>query len=458
MRRPSRRGIAAAIIFGAVLVGANVWAASSDAVVDLSANRRFSLTAESRALARAVDADLDVTVFVYEEGGAARDARFLLNRYRDLNGRIDYRIVDPDEQPAEAARYGITGYSTAVYEYRGRRLETTSVNELQVSTTILRLLRGGSSTACFLTGHGEPALDDRRPDGLSSLGTLLGRNGYDVEPLDLRRGGEVPARCDVVAVVAPRVALLPDEVSALLDHTERAGRLAVLASPFFQEADPNPLLNPWGIAFAGGLAVDPDRSESADVSNVVVSEFPTTNPVVDGVPSLQFPAPGGLLVDDLAADGLTVSRLAVTSAGGFVETKPDTELEFSDGDIPGPVVLAAAADDSRVEDAGDDGDGARIVRTRVFATGNSLWASNDFLDRLGNRRFAVNAFNWLAEQEQLLTVGAQPPQPRELVWTRERERRVAAVAIGLVPGGVVAAGIVQWLVRRRVARRVAMQS
>ncbi|MGH9184454.1 MAG: DUF4350 domain-containing protein [Acidimicrobiales bacterium] len=447
MKRISRWAVLAAGV-----VGVNLWAASSTAQVDLSAGRRFSLTAESREVARAVDGPLRITAFLYERGGAARDARFLLGRYRELNRHIDYRIVDPDERPGEAARYGITGYSTVVVEYRSRRVDTTTVDEVRVSSAILRVLRGDATVACFLTGHGEPGLDDEGPDGLSSLAALLDNNAFEARPLDLRAGGPVPDGCGVVVVVGTQVGLLPAESDAITTFAQRAGRLAVLASPFFQDADPNPLLAPWGVTFVGGLAVDPERSEGLDVSNVIVSEFPSSSPVVDGVPSLQFPAPGGLLVDPAPRDGLTVSRLAVTSAQGFIETEPDTELVFDGGDFPGPVVLAAAADDSRVEPSGETrvGEGGpRIVRTRLFVTGNALWVTNRFLDQLGNRRFALNALLWLGEEEQLLTVASQPPQPRALPWTRERQRQVVAVTVGLAPGAVAAIGVARLTLRRR---------
>ena len=112
----------------------------------------------------------------------------------------------------------------------------------------------------------------------------------------------------------------------------------------------------------------------------------------------------------------------------------------------------------RVEASGEqrvEGDGPRIVRTRVVAVANSHFVENEFLGSLGNRRFIVNALGWLAEDAQLLTVATAPPSPRELPWTAERQREVVAVSVIGVPGAVLVAGLAQNGVRRSRSRRAA---
>jgi ABC-type uncharacterized transport system involved in gliding motility auxiliary subunit len=452
----TRGRIAAVLILVLVVIGANAWAHSTTAQVDLSENRRFSLSRESREIAEAVDAPMDVTAFLFQGGGVSRDAEFLLSRYRELNPKIDFRIIDPDEEPAEAKRFRISRYSSVVVDYEGRRVEARSPSEIDLSSAMLAVLRGERKTVCVVVGHGEPALDDTTDDGLSSMRSLLERNAYVVQELDLTRVSEVPAKCRAVALVGPQTGLLPAEEKALLRYARNAGRLMVLATPF-TTGDPNPLIEPWGISFAGGLAVDPARTRNLDLSNLVVEEFPSASPVVDGLEDarLNFPAPGGLLVGGEEREGLTVARLAVTSEDGFVETRPEDEIRFSPGDIPGPVVLAAAADDSRVAPTGETRlgeDGPRIVRTRVLVTGNSLWATNQFLDRLGNRLFLLNGLGWLTEEEQVLTVAASISPVRELPWTPERQNRVIGIAVVLVPGAVIGLGLVHRLVARRRER------
>lgn len=426
----------------AAIAAVNFAAARSTAQVDLSANRRFSLSAETRQVVREVRAPLQIRAFVYSRGGVARDVAFLLERYRELNSEIAYEIVDPDERPAEAQRYRISGYSTVVVEYAGRRADAPEVSEIQVSSAILRVLRGGTKTVCLLQGHGEPALEDTTSKGLSDLRDLLVNNGYAPRPVDLTAGAPVPQDCAALLVIGPTVPLKPSEITAINDYGNRQGRLLVLGdSALDSDADLNPILEPWGISISQAITLDPQRSVEQDPLGVVVQSFPSANPIVRSVPSLELLLPSGLLTRSDAANGLTVSKLAATSNAGYLDA--DANFKRSPADIAGPIVLAAAADRSRVA-------GATIERTRVVAVANSHFISNAFLDRLGNKRLIVNSMLWLSEAEQLLTVGAATPRPRDLPWTSERQQVVVAVTVVMVPGALLGLGVLQWWLGRRL--------
>jgi ABC-type uncharacterized transport system involved in gliding motility auxiliary subunit len=438
----------------AVLKAANVVARGHNAEADLSASRRFTLSPETRALVRAVRAPLRITAFLSEHGGVADDARFLLARYHELNSRITAHVVDPDAHPGQARAFGITQYATVVLQYRGQRVDAPDAEELEISTGILRLLRGHVRTICVLTGHGEPSLDDTSPNGLSQVADLLRHNAYDPRTLDLTTAGpgaKVPSDCAAVLIVGPIDPMLPTELDALQAYARDAGRLMVLATPESkQEADPNPLLAPWGVRFTGGVVVDPARSENLDPVNVIIESFPSVSPVDAGLSRLQFPAGGGLLVDiPPNRPGLTVARVAVASDQSFVETRPDVEFQRDDLDIPGPVLVAAAADDSRVVNGPT---GAHIARTRLFVAGDSIWATNQALGNLSNGRLFVNAVNWLAEEEQLLATTSRPNQARPLPLTAERQTKILVTTVGVVPGAIVGVGLLAALGRRRRAR------
>jgi ABC-type uncharacterized transport system involved in gliding motility auxiliary subunit len=441
-----RRGAIAAVALLLVVVAGNVAAHAGDRQVDLSAARRFSLAGDSRALARAVRAPLRVTAFLNAGGPLAADARFLLERYHELNRHISFTVVDPDTHPGVAARLGVTRYSTVVLQYQGRRVDAPDATELSISTAILRLLRNVTPGVCILTGHGEPALDDTSPTGLSGVADLLGANAYRTQVVNLTVGqAQIPAGCDVVADIGPRDAFQPAEVQAINRFTAAHGRLLLAVSPL-TSADPNPITLPWGIGFLGGLVLDPDRSVNQDPSDVVVQDLPTVSPVVDQVDELQFPAAGGLIIQPNLAQGLSVARLAVSGPTSYDDTHPDSGLDFRAGDIGGPIVLAAAADRSQVG-------AGRTERTRVVVTGSDLWLTNGFLRDLGNRRFVVNALSWLTDQDQLVAATSRPADDRPLVFTGQRQEEVIGVAVVGVPAAIVLVGAVPALVGRRRRRR-----
>jgi hypothetical protein len=449
-----RRHLLFAIAAVILVVAANMAAYGKVAEVDLSASKRFSLASETKTLARAVGSNLQITAFLSNVGGAAKDATFLLARYHELNRRITFKVVDPDANPGEARRFGISRYSTVVLTYRGRRVDATDAQELPISTAILELLRGGTKPACILVGHGEPSLADTSPTGLSQLNLLLTNNAYTPRPLDLTTGtGQVPSDCAAVLIIGPVDPLLPAETNTLVQWARAGGHLMVLASSLTR-GDPNPLITPWGIHFVGGLVLDPARDQGLDQSNVIVQDFPSASPVDSGLSSLQFPASGGLVVDVGTRGGLTVEALAVTSSQGFVDSQPDQRTNFGPGDVPGPVPLAAAADDSRVVPGpGPSTPGAtHIVRTRVMVTGGELWATNQFINDLSNRRLMLNALAWVTEQEQLVAATSRPNDPRPLPLTPERRARILVITVGLVPGAIIGTGLLEGYAVRRLRR------
>jgi hypothetical protein len=245
------------------------------------------------------------------------------------------------------------------------------------------------TAVCFLTGHGESDLADESPAGLSALAALLATRGYEGRSLDLARGG-VPAGCGAVVLAGPRTPLAAGELDALLAHVGGGGRLMVLASPL-AAFDPNPLTKEWGIAFLGGLVVDPGRGRDGDVSDLVVEDLPAAGPLGRGVHRLAMPVSGAVVVAAATRPGVTASPLALTSGEAFVESQPEATPRRDEADVTGPVAVAAAAQD--VEDA----PGGRIVRARVVVTGGAAWATNQFLDDLGNRQFVLNALAWLTD-------------------------------------------------------------
>lgn len=460
MRGRARLLVVAVVVLVVVVVG-NLTAYAHNREVDLSAADSFTLSAETVALLHQVRHPLTITAFLTATGPEAHDASYLLARYREVNREVTWSVVDPDTNPGEARRFGITSYSTVVLGYQGRQVDAAAVEESDLSTAILRLLRGKTQEVCILTGNGEPGLDDTGPDGLSDVAALLRQNAYSATSVDLTVGNTaVPAGCAAVLEMGPQQALAPTEVTSLQTYLAAGGRLMMLTSSL-SSTDPNPILQPYGIGFEGGLVLDPARSEGVDWSNVIVQQLPSASPVDQGVTSLQFPAPSGLVVTG-SSGGRTVDALGVTSGQSYVDPNPSGgSVSFASGDIPGPVVVAAASDDSHVVSSGPGPapgvPGARVVRTRLFVTGCDTWMTNGFLDNLGNRRFFVNAVNWLAGQDNLVLSTSQPPGSRPLPLTPGLQAELLGVTVGAVPAVIVSGvlGRVAWTRRRgrRVRRR-----
>ena len=98
------------------------------------------------------------------------------------------------------------------------------------------------------------------------------------------------------------------------------------------------------------------------------------------------------------------------------------------------------------------GDAGR--RGRLVVVGDSDFASDAYLDVLGNRDVALNAVAWAAGEEEL--AGERPKNVPEvqrplspLVLTEQSARRLLATVAGVVPGLVLLTGLLVAIVRRR---------
>ena len=106
-------------------------------------------------------------------------------------------------------------------------------------------------------------------------------------------------------------------------------------------------------------------------------------------------------------------------------------------DNPGPLNLAAAGENTS-------------TKGRVVVFGNSLFASDEIFDSYGNGNMFINAVDWAAEQEDLLDLTTRPATQRTFVPPTQGSFLILLiVAILVIPGMVVFAGVSSWLSRRK---------
>lgn len=430
---------AVSALFVAVVVAANVLAYRGGGTVDLTDNHRLTLSAETKRVVHAVRATMTIEAFLRPGTGQGADVQALLDRYHDANRRLRVKVTDPDADPGRAQRLGITHYGTAVLRYHDRRVDLTTISEPEITSAVLRLVRGRTPVVCFVSGHGEGSLTDESASGLSEVAALTRRNGFAPKTITLV-SGTVDRSCDVVVIAGPREPFAPAEDAAIQTYLRHDGKVMLLADGLTR-ADPNTITRPWGIDFLGGVALDRRSNFDNDPSTPVVVDFPTTHQTVDGVPSLLLPAPAGVSVPDAdPRDGLHVTTLARTSGTSFLTDDPDAPNPAAS--LPGPVVVAAAADDSHVATGA-------VHRTRLLVIADTVFTNNQLLLTLGNGRLFANGLSWLAQEEVLLTVGTKAPGSHPLTMTPAHRDVAFATTAVTMPLAAALTGAIVFVVRRR---------
>jgi hypothetical protein len=107
-------------------------------------------------------------------------------------------------------------------------------------------------------------------------------------------------------------------------------------------------------------------------------------------------------------------------------------------DVPGPLILAWAAESE-----------TPFRPARIVVVGDSVFASNGWIDRGANRDFFLGAVEWLVAGESSLGIAPVIDLDRGVVLTRGQDRLFVALFLVGLPLFALALGAAVWRSRRR---------
>jgi ABC-type uncharacterized transport system involved in gliding motility auxiliary subunit len=497
MRRQSLRygaaGVAGAILVAALVGMANWLGARHYARFDWTTTRLYSLSEKSLNLVGALDQDLRIVVFMVPGGPVYDQVHELLARYQAASDRISVEYIDPDKEPLKttqlAEQFGVamadtvvfiagdrTKYVTAEqmvdYDYSGMQFGQQPTirafkGEEQFTSAILSLVAPEVPKVYFVTGHGEASLEAPAGAGadrsLSILADALRRDNMETASLSLL-SGEVPEDANVIVIAGPTRAYTEAEVDALGAYLDRGGRLLVALDPLIE---PDGTMRPTrledflaerGVTVSDDLVVDPSHKlPFFDLSAVYLTDF-ANHPVTRGLDGI---AVLFTVTRSLGVDSDEATAVVETSADGWGERDLGMLLRgepvvYDDGvDTPGPAAVAVVAEGEAAVGAEPVHDDAGPTaadtdrRYRLVVLGDSDFLTDVDIANAGNQILAVNAVSWLAARE--LTMGIPPRDVEQLALFvgRDQMRIIMLVALLVMPGAAVAAGLLVWRRRRR---------
>ncbi|TMA38283.1 MAG: hypothetical protein E6J79_07390 [Deltaproteobacteria bacterium] len=433
--------------------GVQVAAERTNHRFDLTPARELTIAPATRKLLAEVAAPLHITLF-FRRGTRERYAD-LVRLFADANPRIDFELLDLDRFPERARSLGVSSYGRAAIEYGGRRAVVLAAPEEQLAGGIRRVVHGRPRRLVFTTGHGERA-PGGGAEGYGRLAAALAAEDYSAEAASLV-DGPVPDGADVLVVAGPRHDFLLPELDAVAAYLKAGGGVVMLLDP---APLPNVarLLASMGIRLGDDMIVERERRVlGSDGLAAIVELFKRGNPVTDpdaGAIDTGAVLPSARTVDVGAeVPGVDAQTIARTAPSAWTERDPararrGEEPSAAAGDTPGPAPVLVMAE------VGHDGDGVGRRRGRLVVAGDADFASDAYLDLLGNRDLALNAVAWVAGEEAL--AGERPKQVPEvvrplspLVLTARDARAIFVVSAVVEPGLVLLAGVTLVGLRRR---------
>ena len=242
--RRLRYGTAATVLTVVVIVAVLLLNVIMDIVADrypitwdLSADKVFTLSEESIAVAESVQNEIEIVVFSDEEtftnpttGASAgipefdttlREFHTALRQYRThSDGKVTFKFVNPDQEPAQFAAYQKYDVATAdILFLSGERHKLCSIADLYelddsnyytygtyefyskaekvLAANIYNLQSENERIVQVLVGHEEDA------DTLAGLKSLYELNGYTFEELNITASAAFNADAEVMLIAAP---------------------------------------------------------------------------------------------------------------------------------------------------------------------------------------------------------------------------------------------------------------
>jgi len=415
---------------------------------DWTANNRNTLSAASISVLAQMPEQITVSAFTVDSGAMRQHIADLLGRYQRYKKSLELEFINPDTEPDKVRQLGITVDGELLFEYQGRSVQVTNLNEQTITNALQRLSRVAERWVVFVEGHGERSPFGKANHDLQVWAQQLEAKGFRLQGLNLATAALLPDNASILVIAGPQVDFLPGEVKLIEAYVAGGGNLLWLADPdgmFGLE----PLAEQLGVSFEPGVIVDPTAQMFAinDPTFAIVGDY-GLHPVVESFGVLTiFPRAAGVTVepqDQWQADSFLFTTERSWSETGVLEG----EISFDElEDVAGPMSLAAAVTRSLNNDAVDDE--AVSKQQRILVVGDGDFLSNAYLGNGGNLDLGMNMVNWLSRDDQLIAVPSKTALDSSLNLSRSASMVIGFGFLVLLPAILLLSGLTIWLKRRK---------
>lgn len=257
--------------------------------LDLTSDKLFTLSEESRQVAQSIDADIDVVVFAGEEnfsdattdstaGSIMRQFYELMKQYEaQSGGHVKTTYLDVVANPTLASRYSEYEVQSGDILFIGNgKHKKANINDLAsytsshysttisgsqvekiVASNLVNISSEYTPVVALLTGHDEASYS------LQGIQSVLSANNYEVREIDITGSEELGDDINTLVIAAPSKDYTDDEVKKVREWMNNGGNLGRNLAVFvnYQADCPNlyEYLNvDFGIEVTNNLIIETD--------------------------------------------------------------------------------------------------------------------------------------------------------------------------------------------------------
>jgi ABC-type uncharacterized transport system involved in gliding motility auxiliary subunit len=433
------------LAFIGVLIFVNVLAYQNPKSWDLTENKSNTLATETLNTLAALPEPVVANAYYTSRTSTDTVRKLLENFKQNSKGKFSYAFTDPEANLVAAQADGVERDATIVLHLGEHKEQVVAANEQDLVSAMVRLLNPENRVVYFVTGHGEPEIENSGDQSYSMAKATLEKKNYTVKPLGLLAEGKVPADAKVVIIAGPKTPLAAEEVQALDKYLSNGGAVIVMEAPTLLTkfgAVPDtlaPLLAKWGLALDDDIVIDPNANPVLVAVADTAAYAP--HPITDKMLGQNSYYPRARSVKTGTVEGVSITPLVTTNTNAWGETDfksiDNNQIAFDAAtDIAGPVTLAAAAENT-------------ATKGRLVVFGNVEFPFDAYY-RNGNGDILINAVDWAAAQEDIISLTPKetnsrkfnPPGTLGLIG-------IILTSICIIPLLVIAGGLAAWYSRRR---------
>lgn len=416
---------------------------------DWTYGQRNSLTTATVKLLTAMPDDIHVNVYLPEPSSMKTAVEELLKRYQSEKQNFYFKILNPDLDIDIARAENISRYGQVTVKYQGKKETLDNINESQLGNALSRLSRSSSPLAVFIQGHGERNPFDNANNGYSKLAAALEVKGLKVSSHNLLNG-TLPENTSIVVLAGASQSYLPGEVERLSQYIKAGGNLLWLQDPD-SNTGLEDLSQQLQLKFHPGILVDADPQLRATLriqhpATIAVLQY-NLHDITRQIPyNTLFMLAGG--VDFIAEDksdwsGTTLfsSRESTWSETGTLLTK-QIDFNMDQGDRLGPLPMAQALERTL---PGTE----KPRQQRVVIVADSDFLGNNYIGAGANLLLGQNMFNWLSQDEQLLSFEIKSAPDLQLELSDTAVSIIGITFLVILPAGLLFTGLLIWRQRKR---------
>ena len=472
----------AQIVLGVSLYcGLNFLAARHYVRWDMSENARNSLSPESAAYVKNLREGVEIYA-VMSMGRRDNESASIVRDFNTLFGQYEYastkkapikaKFVDAyvENRRAEelASRFGndLDECVIVASPRKSKKIPIADFYEIEdgarknfkgetlISSAILSVTSDKELNIYFLKGHGEMSVKSANNSrGLSEFAAALSARNYKVSELDLSETKEVPEDAGLVVVAGAKSAFLPREIDALRKYLLKSNGRGLVFLEMGSLLGLEEIFYEWGIMSDDMLVLDSGGDYESATGDLIARSFPK-NPhpiakyLIDSGTPVQFgsarpvrPDLGSPIDETLKITPIILSGRA--SWGEKSYSRGGVQKYDESSDLAGPLPLAMVA----ARSAGGDL-GLKIPGGKLAVFGDENFIANKWFNRLGNSKLALNAVDWMFEENNMLNI---PPRPLGAFSLTLSQSDVFELAwrFALAPAAVLLLCIAVFAVRRR---------